>query len=115
MTDKVDPAHRHHDCGGQPAGVCDLQRHEREQWERRIDALMVLLSQSLRAPGAEGSALLRVDQIRRQIESLGPDAYGRMGYYERWTHAISATLLELGVLSSAELAPLMSGIGQAER
>ena len=33
--------------------------------------------------------LLRVDELRRNIESLGADAYERMGYYERWMHSIA--------------------------
>ena len=63
----------HHDMGGMPAGpVCDAtgkpEEHDYELWEKRVDALMMLLSDSERQ-------LLKVDELRRNIESLGADAY----------------------------------------
>jgi hypothetical protein len=75
----------HHDMGGLPAGKCEPDEHEYELWEKRVDALMMLLSDAERR-------LLRVDELRRNIESLGADAYERMGYYERWMHAITQAL-----------------------
>ena len=47
--------------------------------------------------------LLRVDELRRSIESLGPEAYRGMGYYERWIFAVANVLLERGVITSEEL------------
>lgn len=96
----------HHDMGGMPAGpVCDAtgkpEEHDYELWEKRVDALMMLLSDSERQ-------LLKVDELRRNIESLGADAYDRMGYYERWMHAISQTLIQRGVISIDELGRKMA-------
>jgi len=101
-----------HDVGGDPAPACDPDDHPHEYWERRVDALMVLLSGAARSPDVAaasraGAALLRVDQIRRQIEALGSRAYGEMSYYERWSHAIAGVLLESGVITTAELARCM--------
>jgi hypothetical protein len=86
----------HHDVGGLPAGRCERDVHDYEQWEKRVDALMMLLSG--RKPD-----LMKVDELRRNIESLGPAAYDSMGYYERWMHAIAQTLIQRGVISIDEL------------
>ena len=32
----------HHDMGGLPAGRCEPAEHDYAEWERRVDALMVL-------------------------------------------------------------------------
>ena len=47
--------------------------------------------------------LIRVDELRRGIESLPPDAYERMSYYERWIASITASLVEKGVLDQDEI------------
>jgi hypothetical protein len=39
--------------------------------------------------------LMTVDETRRNIESLGPDAYDQMTYYERWIHAAAQTMIQL--------------------
>jgi hypothetical protein len=90
--------------GGLPAGPVERDEHAYEQWEQRVDALMMLLS-------AKERRLLRVDELRRNIESLGADAYDRMGYYERWMHAIVQTLIQRGVISIDELGRTMAGKG----
>jgi hypothetical protein len=33
----------HHDMGGQPAGKAKLTEHDYAEWERRVDAMAVLL------------------------------------------------------------------------
>lgn len=90
---------RHHDMGGLAAGPVRKDEHAYEPWEQRVDALMMLLS---------GRELLRVDELRRNIEALGAEAYDRMGYYERWMHAITETLIQRGVLSVDELGRTMA-------
>ena len=92
----------HHDMGGLPAGAVERDEHAYDQWEQRVDALMMLLSRKDRQ-------LLRVDELRRNIESLGADAYDRMGYYERWMHAIAQTLIQRGVISIDELGRTLAG------
>jgi nitrile hydratase subunit beta len=82
--------------GGGPAGPVERDEHAYDEWEQRVDALMVLLSHRDRQ-------LLKVDELRRNIESLGAEAYDRMGYYERWMHAIVQTLIQRGVISIDEL------------
>ena len=91
----------HHDLGGLPAGPVERDEHEYAAWEKRVDALMMLLSHRDRQ-------LVRVDELRRNIEGLGADAYDRMGYYERWVHAIVQTLIQRGVISIDELGRKMA-------
>jgi Nitrile hydratase beta subunit len=90
--------------GGGPAGPVERDEHAYDEWEQRVDALMMLLSHKDRQ-------LLRVDELRRNIETLGAEAYDRMGYYERWMHAIAQTLIQRGVLSIDELGRSMAGEG----
>ena len=88
----------HHDMGGLPAGTVDRTEHDYADWERRVDAMAVLLGQKRR---------LTVDERRRAIETLTPQAYDQLGYYERWVLALGQTLIQRGVITSAELAKKM--------
>jgi hypothetical protein len=94
---------KHHDIGGLPAGPVDREDHDLALWERRVDAMVILLGQPSRR-------LMRVDEMRRQIEALGPDAYSTMTYYERWCAAIAATLLERGAITVDELNQRMAEV-----
>ncbi len=84
----------HHDMGGLPAADINASEHDYALWEKRVDALLVLLSTK---------NLMTVDELRRNIESLGAEAYDTMSYYERWIYAIAQTLVQRGVLSLDEL------------
>jgi Nitrile hydratase beta subunit len=88
----------HHDMGGLPAGRVVRNEHDYADWERRVDAMAVVLSQK---------RLLNVDQRRRAIESLTPQAYDALGYYERWVVALGQSLIQRGIVTSAELARKM--------
>jgi len=90
-----------HDLGGLRAGRVERDEHEYAAWEKRVDALMMLLSHKDRQ-------LVKVDELRRNIEGLGADAYERLGYYERWMHAIVQTLIQRGVISIDELGRKMA-------
>ena len=84
----------HHDMGGLPAADINASEHDYALWEKRVDALLVLLSTK---------NLMTVDELRRNIETLGAEAYDTMSYYERWIYAIAQTLVQRGVLSLDEL------------
>lgn len=90
-----------HDMGGLPAGEIVASEHDFALWEKRVDALMVLLSRK---------SLMTVDELRRNIESLGADAYDKMSYYERWIYAITQTLIQRGVISIDELGRRMAEV-----
>jgi hypothetical protein len=85
-----------HDMGGLEAGEVEPTEHDYALWEKRVDALMMLLSHKDRR-------LLTVDELRRNVETLGPEAYDKMTYYERWIYAITQTLIQCGVISVDEL------------
>ena len=88
---------RIHDRGGWPdAGPINKAEHDLAMWEKRTDALLVLLS-------SPDTKLIRVDELRRAIESLPPDAYEKLSYYERWITAIETIMLEKGVFSKEEV------------
>jgi hypothetical protein len=88
----------HHDMGGRPAGRIDRSEHDYADWERRVDAIGVLLS------GVKGGKrLLTVDQRRRAIETLAPEDYDNLGYYERWVIALGQTLIQRGLITTEEL------------
>jgi hypothetical protein len=80
--------------GGEPAGPIDRVEHAYALWEERVDALMMLLGQA---------QLLKVDELRRNVEALSAERYAAMGYYDRWIWSITQTLLQRGVISSDEL------------
>ena len=88
----------HHDMGGLPAGRVDRAEHDYSDWERRVDAMAVLLGRKRR---------LTVDERRRALETLTPQAYDALSYYERWVVALGQTLIQRGVITSAELARKM--------
>ncbi|HJS41953.1 MAG TPA: hypothetical protein VJ755_00650, partial [Gemmatimonadales bacterium] len=95
----------HHDMGGMPGGRVEPTEHDYADWERRIDAMAVLLW------GIKGAKkLLTVDEHRRAIESLPPQMYDSMTYYEKWIFALAQCLIARGVITSEELARKMAGV-----
>ncbi len=98
----------HHDMGGEKAGPVEKTEHDYAPWEKRVDALMVLLSDRERS-------LMKVDELRKNIEAIGPDAYDKMTYYERWITSITSTLLQRGAISSDELAKKLVDVERREK
>ena len=92
----------HHDMGGLEAGRVEPVEHDYEQWERRIDAMAVLLW------GLKGTKkYFTVDEHRKAIESLPPEAYDSMAYYEKWVVGLAQCLVQRGVITTDELARKM--------
>src|SRR3974390_9135 len=91
-----EPPLKPHDIGGLPGASVDTSTHDHVLWEKRVDAMMMLLSHQSRA-------MLTTDELRKNIEALGPDAYSKLSYYERWISAIANTLTERGVVTTEEL------------
>jgi hypothetical protein len=81
--------------GGLAAGKVDRSEHGYAEWERRVDAMAVIVGQK---------RLATVDERRRAIETLPPQAYDSLSYYERWVVALAQTMIQRGVITSAELA-----------
>lgn len=95
----------YHDMGGLPAGRVRKTEHAYDDWELRVDAMMMLLT------GVTGlQKRMTVDELRKNIESLPPDAYDRMSYYERWVTSITQTMIQRGVITTDELGRKMEEI-----
>lgn len=86
------PEKRAHDLGGSSGGPIDKSQHEVEDWERLADAITVALDRK---------GIKTTDEHRRAIEDL--DNYEELSYYERWTAATEALLLEKGILTPEEI------------
>ncbi len=87
--------------GGLPAGPVEPGDHDYQLWEKRVDALMVLCSRK---------RMFTVDELRKGIEALPPDAYDRMSYYERWITSITNALIHRGVISIDEVRAKLADI-----
>jgi Nitrile hydratase beta subunit len=97
----------HHDMGGGAAGKVEPADHGYEEWERRVDALMVL------CVGVTGKKrFMSVDELRKNIEALPPDTYDRTAYYEKWIMSLTQTLIQRGVITTAELARKMEEVSR---
>ncbi len=96
--------------GGLPAGRVEPTEHDYADWERRVDALMILLS------GIKGGKkLMTVDELRKNIEALPPDAYDRMNYYERWVTSITQIMIQRGLITTEELGRKMADVEKRDR
>lgn len=88
---------RVHDRGGWPgAGPINKAEHDYSMWEKRTDALLVLLT-------SPGKNVMTVDELRRAIESIEPNKYEMLSYYERWITAIETIMIEKGILTREEI------------
>ncbi|MAH87949.1 MAG: hypothetical protein CMF26_05010 [Kiloniella sp.] len=86
----------YHDVGGDDFGPVPMIDGEYQLWEKRVDAMMRLLS-------SPDIALMRVDELRRGIETLGEAAYNAEPYYGKWARSLAKIMLEKGVLTQEEL------------
>jgi hypothetical protein len=96
----------YHDIGGLPLGAIDRAQHDYALWEKRVDAMLMLLT---------NKGLITTDELRLGIETLGADAYERLGYYERWIASITRALVDRGVITTDELGRRMADVSQRAR
>jgi hypothetical protein len=82
--------------GGLDFGPIDREEHDLALWEKRTDAMLVLLV------GPKKGAF-KIDALRRTIEDYGQHDYDHTSYYEKWIRAIRNLLVEQEVLTRAEL------------
>ncbi len=92
---------RWHDMGGQDAGPVAPSEHDFALWEKRVDALQVLMS-------TKGH--FTVDGLRRALEDMGEGAYEKYSYYERWIAAVNQNLVEAGLYTLEELGEKMAEV-----
>ncbi len=84
-----------HDVGGLDFGSIDRHDHDLAFWERRVDAMLVLLATKKEA--------FKIDAMRRVIEGYNEQQYDSTAYYEKWVVALSKLLLEQEMTSHDEL------------
>ena len=91
----------HHDMGGLPAGKVERSEHDYPEWQRRVDAMVQILRLSGR---------ITVDELRKNIEGLPPAAYDKLEYYEKWVSSLTQTLIQRGLITTAELGRKMEDV-----
>jgi hypothetical protein len=96
----------HHDMGGLPAGKVERTEHDYPEWERRVDAMVQLL---------RGGGKITVDELRKNIEGLPPQAYDQLSYYEKWISSLTQTLIQRGVITTEELGRKMEDVERRGR
>jgi hypothetical protein len=90
-----------HDRGGWPTDArIDRSEHQLADWELLTDALVGALTRA---------GVINVDELRRGIESMPPDEYERVSYYERWLRSAETLLTEKGLLAPGELDRRLGG------
>lgn len=96
------------DVGGLPGAPIDREEHDPTFHEKRIDAMLMLLT----SPRVQAFS---VDSLRRAIEQNTADDYTQRGYYEKWLYAIRQLLVEQGILTDAEIDSRIAAIKQRKR
>ncbi len=87
-----------HDIGGIQRFHCTPVEHDEEppdEFGKRVDALRQTLARK---------GFMRVDELRRGIESIPEAEYFALTYYERWMRSIALLMLEKGVVKPEDLA-----------
>jgi hypothetical protein len=84
-----------HDVGGLDFGPIDMSEHDAAYWEKRVDAMLVLLATKKKA--------FKIDAMRRVIESYGEQEYDNTVYYEKWIRAIRNLIVEQELVTKDEV------------
>jgi hypothetical protein len=91
----------YHDLGGTPAGSVDRSEKDFELWEKRVDAMLAILTRN---------GILTTDESRRALESLGAEVYLNATYGQRRALALANNLLHKGIIRVDELASKLAEI-----
>lgn len=83
------------DYGGQPAGKVVRDEYPPSDFDKRVDAVRMLIVKSDRRYTSDSS--------RRAQEELPQDVYDSLAYYDRWLTAFRRNMVELGYLTDAEI------------
>lgn len=90
-----------HDLGGTTAfgvefGPIDTGEHDASLYEKRVDALLMLLIH----PDRE---IFTIDALRRRVEDMPQPVYDSVSYYDKWVVGLRDLLIERGVLAREEI------------
>ena len=91
----------YHDMGGAPAGPINREEKVLALWEKRVEAMLAILTQK---------GMLTTDESRRALESLGAEAYLNSTYAERRIMSAANNLIIKGMFTVDELAAKLAEI-----
>jgi glycine/D-amino acid oxidase-like deaminating enzyme len=91
-----------HDVGGLDFGPIDREEHDLALWERRVDAMLILMYSRKSA--------FSVDGMRRAIEDYGQQEYDKTTYYEKWVRALRTLAVEQEILTREEIEAKMAEV-----
>ena len=84
-----------HDRGGWPhAGPINQAEHQLDDWEYLAEGISGALA---------NKGIRCTNESRRAMESLPPDVYESLKYYERWAAGAEIILIEKGILTREEI------------
>ena len=83
------------DYGGQPAGAIDQIEYTPTDFDKRVDAMRILMG--------EFDPAMSSDVSRRTQEELPQNMYDNSPYYGRWLLGLHKTLVERGHLTADEV------------
>src|SRR2546423_680734 len=89
--------------GGLESGPTARHEHDLALWEKRTDAMLILLRDNKRRA-------LTVDAHRRAIESYGEQEYDRTTYYEKWIRAVRNLIIEQEIVTREEIEAKMAEV-----
>ncbi len=96
-----------HDVGGLDFGPVDRHEHDLALWEKRTDAMLILLV-------GPKKAAFKIDAMRRVIEDYGQQEYDRTTYYEKWIRAIRNLIVEQEIVSASEIDARLAAVAKAQ-
>ena len=94
-----------HDIGGLEFGAVDRTEHDPALWEKRTDAMLILLV------GPKKGAF-KIDALRRVVEDYGQQDYDSSEYYEKWIRAIRNLVVEQEILTAGEIEARMAEVAK---
>jgi hypothetical protein len=94
-----------HDVGGLDFGTIDQHEHDLALWEKRVDAMAILLV------GRKTQAY-SLDAKRRVIEDYGEQQYDATTYYEKWVRSIRNLMVEQAIATPAEIEARMADVAR---
>jgi hypothetical protein len=94
-----------HDVGGLDFGPIDRHEHDLALWEKRVDAMLILLV------GRKTQAYT-LDAHRRVVEDYSEQQYDATTYYEKWARAIRNSMVEQDIATPAEIEAKMADVAK---
>jgi hypothetical protein len=94
-----------HDVGGLDFGPIDRHEHDLALWEKRVDAIAILMV-------GRKAAAYTLDAKRRVIEDYGEQQYDATTYYEKWIRSIRNLMVEQDIAKPAEIEAKMADVAK---